>query len=398
MLGKNPLKRRTVLKMFAVAGAAGLLGWPVLNRSSAGHGSAMVERSRLLMGTVVNLTVFGPDRPAAEAAVDATLARMARLEERLSRFRPESEVGRLNRFGRLEEAGDDLLAVLRLGQEVAAASNGAFDPTMLPLLETYRSLGAAPGAASPAQTAHDFPAAVTESGAVAATATPDPFSTPAASRAIARARQLVDYRRLQIAGRQVSLTATDRNPRLDASLPPTTGDSAKSPTANDTPTAGITLDGIGKGYIVDEGAATLVAHGFDQVYVEAGGDLLVKGGKPGARPWRIGLASPRREMARSLPLISATSLAVATSGDYHQPFSADYRHHHIIDPRSGLSAPELAACTVTAPSAALADALATACMVLGREQGSELLGRFAGCQGCFVGKDLTISKTAGFPA
>lgn len=355
MAGERPLKRRTVLKMFAVAGAAGVVGWPLLN---GGQGAmAMVQRSRVMLGTVVNLTVYSREREQAEQAVTATLERMAELESRLSRFRADSEVGRLNRDGVLAEAGDDLLALLRQAGEVSRASAGAFDPTMLPLLNAYRRLGDGAGEAAPAN-AELQPSL-------------SPFTTMEGREKIAAARKLVDYRKLRLAGRRVSLQ--------DSGM-------------------GITLDGIGKGYIVDQGAAVLQAHGFTQIYVEAGGDLLVHGGKPGDEPWRIGLQNPRPENRRPLTVIAADHLAVATAGDYHQPFSADYLHHHIIDPRTGFSSPELAACTVTAPSAALADALATAGLVLGRQRAGDLLALFPGCQGCFVGKDLRVSKTAGFPA
>ncbi|MFU8818661.1 MAG: FAD:protein FMN transferase [Desulfurivibrio sp.] len=339
-LKKRGIERRRVLQIVAVAGAAGILGWPIFGRKSPDM--RVVRRSRAMLGTVVNLTVYGRDREQAEGAVTDTLGRMAELEGRLSRFREDSEVGRLNRDGVVESAGDDLLTVLRLAQKVSGASAGAFDITMLPLLSLYRRLG-------------DHPAAI---------------DGPDGRAAIAEARQRIDFRRLQIDGRRVSLAGGGM---------------------------GITLDGIGKGHIVDQGAATLVAHGFEQVYVEAGGDLLVKGGKPGREPWRIGIQNPRPAMARPLAVIAADSLAVATSGDYYQPFSPDFRYHHIIDPRTGFSAPELAAATVTAPGAALADALATACLVLGSEGAFQLLAQFPGCEGYFVTKELNVRQTAGFP-
>ena len=97
-----------------------------------------------------------------------------------------------------------------------------------------------------------------------------------------------------------------------------------------------------------------------------------------------------------LVLSLANNLAVATSGDYFQAFTDDLRHHHILDPRTGMSPPELASATVTAPSAALADGLATAAMVLGAEGAKAALARFTGCEGLFVGKDLGRTATPGF--
>jgi thiamine biosynthesis lipoprotein len=99
-----------------------------------------------------------------------------------------------------------------------------------------------------------------------------------------------------------------------------------------------------------------------------------------------------------MAVIAATSaLAVATSGDYMQAFSDDLRNHHILDPRSGRSPAELASATITAPTVALADGLATAAMVLGPEQALRMLASFEPCQGLLIGKDLRQYRSAGFP-
>ncbi|MFH7325970.1 FAD:protein FMN transferase [Desulfurivibrio sp. C05AmB] len=339
---KKGIKRRTVLQIMALAGVGGfgLLRWFSTNNDT---GLQVVRRSRILLGTEVNLSVYGRDRDQLEAAVGATFARMESLEEKLSRYRPTSEVSRLNRTGHLEEAGPELLAILQTAALVSAKSDGAFDVTMLPLLDHYEQQGAAADAAKL-------------------------FTLPEPPE---EARRAVDHRALRVDGRRVTLAR---------------------------PGMSVTLDGIGKGYIVDQGVAALVEHGCNQVYVEAGGDLAVRGGKAGGEPWRIGLRPPRSGPAAKMAVVAADTMAVATSGDYFHYFSPDFRHHHIIDPRVGFSAQELASCTVTAPDAALADALATACMVLGPGEGSELLTRFPGCEGYFVGKDLTVSRTPGFPA
>ena len=87
---------------------------------------------------------------------------------------------------------------------------------------------------------------------------------------------------------------------------------------------------------------------------------------------------------------------MATSGDYMQPFSRDYAQHHILDPRTGYSAPELASATVVASDAATADALATLAMVLGPRRARELLEDLPDCEGYLVSKDLEVTRTSGF--
>jgi len=328
------MNRRTFLQIIAVAGAAGSLRFfPWDPTDTAYH---VVRKSQPMMGTVLNLIVCSRDRDQAEMAVTATTQRMLAIENKLSRFRNASEVAELNRTGTLARASDELLAVLDLADLIHKKSAGAFDITVLPLLDLYQ------------QETHPL----------------------MVRQALLEERErLVGQQHLQIHGRQVKFSETGM---------------------------GITLDGIGKGYIVDAGTTSLLNHGFEQVYVEAGGDLLVKGGKPHGAPWKIGIRNPRPQTTRELIIIEADNLAVATSGDYFQPFSPDFSLHHILNPRTGRSSKELASCTVTAPTTALADALATACMVLGGDDAVDLLGEFSDCEGYFVGKDLRIRKTRGF--
>jgi thiamine biosynthesis lipoprotein len=328
------LTRRNALRILAVGGAAGV-AWRLglLGRPGAGP----VTRARLLMGTGVHLTVLHDDVEAAEAAADATLDRMAALESLLSRYRDDSEVSRLNASGRIDDASDALLDVLRLADRVSRMGDGAFDVTVQPVLDLYReALAAGSG-------------------------------LPAAER-IDHAVERVDHRAVRIDGSSVRLARPDMR---------------------------LTLDGVGKGYVVDRGVDELKRRGFGRVFVEAGGDLVVGGDKGEGRPWRIGIRSPRPGLALQARF-DARDRAVATSGDYMQPFTEDYSQHHILDPRSGRSAPELASSTVLAGDAATADALATLTMVLGPRKGRELLEDLPGCEGYFVSKELEVTRTSGF--
>jgi len=293
----------------------------------------VVTRSRTLMGTTVNLTVLHDDRDAAEIAADATLERMAELESLLSRYRADSEVSRLNTTGRLDHPSDALRDVLRAADRVSRLGDGAFDVTVQPLLDLHDGRGVLPDAAE-----------------------------------IERAAELVDHRAVVLEGGAVVL---------------------------ERPGMQITLDGIGKGYIVDRGVGVLGEHGFPNVFVDAGGDLVASGVRDSDSPWRIGIRAPRPGLTLQARF-ETRDRAVATSGDYMQPFTPDFAQHHILDPRTGLSAPELASSTVIAPDAVTADALATLTMVLGPQRGRELLEDLPDCEGYLVSKDLAVTQTSGF--
>lgn len=327
--------RRDALRILAVGGAAGI-AWKMglLGRFS---GVRPVTRSRTLMGTGVHLNVLGDDPRAAEAAADATLERMGDLEALLSRHRDDSELTQLNRTGRIETASNALLEVLRAAERVSRLGDGAFDVTVQPVLDLHRAV------AGPAS------------------------ALPSAER-IEQALDRVDHRDVRIDGATVTLGRAGMQ---------------------------ITLDGVAKGFVIDQGVDTLQQRGFNDVFVEAGGDLVAGGTKQEGVPWRVGIRRPRPGVALQARF-DASNRAVATSGDYMQPFTTDFSHHHIVDPRTGYSAPELASSTISAPNAMMADALATLTMVLGPRRGRDLIEALPDCEAYFVSKDLDVTRTSGF--
>ena len=163
------------------------------------------------------------------------------------------------------------------------------------------------------------------------------------------------------------------------------------------PGIAVTLDGIAKGRVVDGAVAVLNSQGFDSVLVEAGGDLFGGGTRADGSPWRVGVTHPRLVNGPMVATLTVAARAVATSGDYQHYFSPDFSAHHIFDPHSGRSPVELASATVLAPSATDADALSTACLVLGRDAGLTLLERLPNVAGLFVTKAMERVATTNFP-
>ncbi len=327
------LDRRKFLQIIAIAGASGV-GWYAGIRP--GREIKVVRRSQPMMGTVLNLIVYGAEQNTIDAALDATIRRMLELENRLSRFRPGSEVSQLNTNGSIDNPGPDLCRVLKISHSVSQQSGGAFDITVLPLVEINQQH----------QGGHK----------------PDKAS-------LATALALVNYQGVNVTDKKINFTK---------------------------PGMGITLDGVGKGYIVDQGVAELEKFGFNKIYVEAGGDLMVKGSKPHHKQWKIGIENPRPATPAKLVILKTSNRAVATSGDYMQAYNADFSRHHIVNPHTGFSPPELASATITAPSVVLADALATATMVMGSERSIKMLANMPDCEGYFINKDLSHHQTRNF--
>jgi FAD:protein FMN transferase len=331
MTGKS-LSRRQFMQIVAVGGIASLTAKFSLDALSLEN---IVTETRLLMGTVVNLKVVSPDRDAAQRAVWACFDQMEALERILSRFQPQSQLSRLNGDGQLTNASPHLLNLLAQSRQISEISGGAFDITIKPLVDLYQKHAAQGG----------LPKKVDVESVL----------------------ELVDYQDIQITGNQVAFEKKDM---------------------------AITLDGIAKGYIVDQGVETLKQNGFTDVLVEAGGDLLASGTKQQLKPWVVGVQSPRAEQhSKLMTHFKVQDQAVATSGDYMHSFSTDFGHHQILDPRTGFSAPGLASATIIAPTASLADSLATTVMVLGPQQGLDLLGQLSDCQGYLIDKNLRIFQS-----
>lgn len=142
----------------------------------------------------------------------------------------------------------------------------------------------------------------------------------------------------------------------------------------DVPDLYVDLSGWAKGYAVDQLAELLDARGIVNYLVEIGGELRVKGINSESRKWAIAIEAPSTSERIPHAVLRVTDTSVATSGDYRNYFTHDDDNYsHTIDARTGRPVThDLAAVTVVDPSAAYADAMATALLVLGPEAGPAL--------------------------
>ena len=296
-----------------------------------------VRVTRLQLGTSVSVAVLHPDPDVARIWVEETFAEMERLEAILSRYRPETPLSRLNRQGVLFDPPPELRRVVERALSWSRATEGAFDPTVGPLLALYE------------QTALG--------GAI-----PSP-------EAVAQVLQRTGWEGVKVDRTSIAL---------------------------DREGMSLTLDGIAKGYVVDQAVATLSGVGADRVIVDAGGDMASNGPGPEENAWRVGVQDPRGGRVGTLGVLRIRGEAIATSGDYIHSFTQDLTHHHIVDPRTGASPLETSGVTVLAPSAMDADALSTAVFVLGPKEGIALLDAVDGMEGLVVTKRGAQHESRGF--
>ena len=330
------LPRRQVLRITATVGVSAILGGGLLRVALERAGLHRVRQTRTQMGTLVTISAVHPDGEAARVMVADTFDEIERLESLLSRHRVGTPIWSLNETGVVRAPPREVLEVVQTGLDYSALTAGAFDITIAPLLNLYRSSFADTGGAPPREEAR-------------------------------RALALVGFQHVRASDREITFEKAGM---------------------------AVTLDGIAKGYIVDRAVEVLRKRGATRVLVNAGGDSASAGEALGGGAWRIGLQDPRVPDG-SLGVVRLQGESVATSGDYMQYLTADMSLHHILDPRTGWSPTHTSGVSVVAPSAMAADALSTATLVLGPREGMELLDRLDGIEGMIVTKDQTVLRSKG---
>lgn len=139
----------------------------------------------------------------------------------------------------------------------------------------------------------------------------------------------------------------------------------------------VDLSTVAKGYGVDQIAAILEAHDISNYLVEIGGEMRARGNKADGSAWRIAIEKPVSLTRAVQRVVSIGNNAIATSGDYRNYFEENgVRYSHLIDPKTGYPIQHnLVSATVVHPSSLVADGLATALVVMGKEKGLAMAKR-----------------------
>ena len=139
----------------------------------------------------------------------------------------------------------------------------------------------------------------------------------------------------------------------------------------------IDVNGIAQGYSVDMLANLMEAYGINNYVVELGGEIRVKGRKPGNEKMKVGIESPvsaERDLGMMQRVLVIDSGAITTSGNYRRYYESEGKKiSHLLDPKTGYSiSNELIAVTVFAEDAITADGYDNALMVMGLNKSPEI--------------------------
>ena len=284
-------------------------------------GLRLARRNSCALGSEISMLVFHEDSRVGELALDAAFAELARVEQVMSIYLPQSQVSRLNAEGNLKSPDPYLVQGLEQSCLMSDQSDGAFDITVQPLWTLYFA----------AQRQNKLP--------------PD--------SAIEEARCNVDWRGISVSADEIRLR--DRK-------------------------MAITLNGIAQGFAADRAMEALKQAGIRHALVNTG-EIASLGRKAAGGAWMAGIQHPRMKDAY-LGLAALDGRCLSTSGDYETAFTSDFSYNHIFDPATGRSPLDFSSVTVVAPDATTADALSTAIFVLGPDRGLALAKKTHGRPAC----------------
>lgn len=283
-----------------------------------------VSRSQILLGTMVEVTVFGTDDEKLNEAIEAAFEEFRRVQDAFSRS-GEGELGQLNQTdpGSFISISPELFELLEQAQGYHSMSQGAFDITLGELQDLWGFVEDWQG--------------------------------------------------------EGQLPTDEQIQTFLAQLHGVTLDDGK--VARNSLATHVDLGGIAKGYAVDRAIEVIKTFSIEAALVNAGGNLRSFGQVPEPflfwvepRPFDIALQHPRQPRRFLGSFDFREDQAVSTSGDYQRFFTVDdKRYHHILDPFIGKPSTSLISSTILAPTALAADALSTAVFVLGPEAGLELV-------------------------
>lgn len=286
------------------------------------RGAESVRVALMAMATRFEILLYGSRAEALRAAAEEALAEVERLEARLSLYRTDSEIARLNRSTPDQPVRllPEVWELLRRACVLSEATGGAFDVTVAPLMECWGFIGGT-GRRPPPE-------------------------------AIAAALRCVGSRNLELD--VANRTARFRQPGMK-----------------------VDLGGIGKGYAIEQAAEVLREAGVCSALIHGGTSTVYALGSPPDQPaWQVAVEPPPQLRGKNVPPLAVIALrdrALSVSAVWGKAFEDDSGFHgHVLDPRTGRPVAGAVLAAVVTASPTDADALSTALLVLG-ERGLALL-------------------------
>ena len=310
MVALNNKTRRRFLKIIGLASIGAISGTALVKLTKTDI-LQKVTWQGIALGSPAEITIYHPNQKEAEDILSESHKKLVQLENLFSLYKENSQLSMLNKNGYIENPHPDMIALLDLSKKYAEITDGAFDVTVQPLWNLYNE-------------------------AFIKT------NKPPLESEIEKTLSLVDWRSISVSKNLINYEKEGMSS---------------------------TLNGIAQGYITDKISEHLINSDINNTLVQLG-EYRGIGDHPDGRPWRLLLSNP--EHTDSIGQIEFTNAAVATSAGLGTPFDLTGKHHHIFDPKNGYNANNYLQVSVTSKTAAEADALATAFLILNRKASEKI--------------------------
>lgn len=293
------------------------------------------SQTQLMLGTICTITLYDQ---STESEFTAAFNRIDEIEHLMSIHLDDSELAAINNASGLHSVvvSDETFTVIKLALEIAELSDGAFDPTIGPLVQLWDIAGA-----------NNLPS----------------------DEEIQALLPLVGYKHVVINEEEKSVYLPMKGMVLD-------------------------LGGIAKGWAADEVARVLNGH---KGIVNLGGNVLVMGSKPDSSPWKIGIQDPDNNRGSYIGIVELIGQTLVTSGPYERFFEHEGTiYHHILDTKTGYPVVSpLTSVSIITTKSVIADGLSTSVYALGIEKGLELVNRLDGIEAVLLTEDGSIYASNG---
>jgi len=298
-----------------------------------------VEKETYLMGTIVQLKVYGGN---AEKATAKAVESISDIENKMSTNIETSEITKLNEKAGVsgQKLSEDTYFVIKEAVKYSKLTEGDFDTTIEPIVKLW-GIGT------------------------------DKERVPSKSE-IREKLKLVNYKDIILDSKNSTVKLRRTSQAID-------------------------LGGIAKGYTADEIKKVLINNNIHSALINLGGNVYAVGKKTDGTNWNIGIQNPLNTRGKYLGAISVADKSVVTSGNYERYFIVDgKRYHHIFNPKDGYPSENgIISTTIVSDKSIDGDVLSTSTYVMGVTKGLKLIESIKGVEAIFITSDKKVYVTSG---
>jgi len=290
------------------------------------------SRSDLLMGNQFHIGAVCNSETQAQEALEEAVNEIKRIEAKLSTYKTTSETNRINSNAGIHpiEVSEETISLIERAIRISELTQGAFDITYGGLDVKFWNFDQ------------------------------DMKALPDINDA-KNSVSLINYKNIELNKKESTVFLKKKGMRIG-------------------------FGGIGKGYAADCAKKIMYALGIENGVVNASGDMTVWGYKPNGEKWSIGIAHPSYQNA-FFSKIEVTNTSIATSGNYEKfVMIGNQKYSHTINPKTGMPIKGIKSITTICPYAEFADAIATPIMIMGIENGLNMVNQIKGLE-CIIFDD-----------